>query len=501
MAARSGVTLGDLDDFISPSQACVKPIRADPKRSTARIQLEDDPGAPAPGQAVAQISLSDCLACSGCVTSAETVLITAQSAGELRARLEARDHDVVVTVSPAARASLAAHYGVDPATAQLRLRSALRRLGCAEVLDCGAAADLSLCEAAAEFVAHLRASGAPHRAPGPRQPLLCAACPGVVCFLEKQHGWLLPRLSAVRSPQQVMGALVRRWLEPRAPRPVYHAAVMPCFDKKLEAARADFAGPGPEPGRPGRRDVDCVLSTQEVAELLEAQGLSLGDDPGLGEEGVSEEAWPGTGPAAAALNNLDPAQGAFRAPPGGSGGWAEFLFRVAAQEVFGRPLGEEAVPWVQGRNADWREATLPGPDGAPALRVAVTHGFRNIQNVVRRAKAGTLPYDYVELMACPGGCLNGGGQARVQGGDVRAGRARLEAVKEAHRGDAGGAVLGWPDPAGDARLRAFYGPGGLFQGGPLSPAARALLHTQYHAVQDEEMAGPAVATPALAVNW
>lgn len=482
-ATPPGLTLSDVSDFITPSEACVKPIKPSSTRGPGVIAFEgDDMAAPAPS--TARITLNDCLACKGCVTSAETVLITGQSVQELCAQLDARRAPVVVTVSPAARASLAAHFSLDSAVvAHERLRAALRALGCVDAVDCGLAADLSLCEAAAEFCAHLRAPPSVNRG-----PLLSATCPGWVCLAEKLHGDAVLRyMSTVRSPQQVQGALVRRWLEPALGQPVYHAAIMPCFDKKLEASRDDFADDG------GRRDVDCVVSAGEVAKLLEDKGLGLDDGAQAGW--IARAAKNSVAAAAASsvpelqsLGNVDPDQNRLRVSPGGSGGYAEHVFRVAAREVFGAPLAaDEPVPWKAGRNADMHEARLV-VNGSTVMTVATAYGLRNIQNIVRRVKMGTCPYDYVELMACPSGCLNGGGLPRPNlDRDARAGQRRLEAVRGVHSHSAGAAIVGFPDPATDARLQQLYGPGGLLEGGPLSPKARAMTHTRYHARTDAEL--------------
>lgn len=601
------VLLDDLSDFIAPSQACIKPMQIDAQRTNAmRIELEDDTAAdgsraqraPAAGEAVAKVTLNDCLACSGCVTSAETVLIGQQSVTEFLSHIPAA-RAVVVSISQAARASLAVHYSLSSLRLFRALRVAFGMLGCEYVIDLGLASDISLVESAAEFIHRYRAAGGRKRAPAgavasagaagtagaaagrlaaasgsaaaegtvaaePCLPVISSSCPGWICYVEKVHGKLLPHVSAVKSAQQIMGTLVRRLAEagPRAPVAaaggVYHCAVMPCFDKKLEASRPDFADPQGPPGQAadagGRRDVDCVLSTAELVELFAQRqidiaaiaaalpategsaggsgdgrtaieggtGGSLGRAEGGG--GLCGVAWEGSGsdgvasasgrsaacapPAplsagggagggrvgqadsdlaalrelAVAANNVDLASASFRAPPGGSGGYAEFIFRTAAAELFGVHFAPEAqMAWEPVRgNADLRELKLE-LHGEVVLRFAAAHGFRNVQNVVQKLSKGRCSYDYVEFMACPSGCLNGGGQVRPAVGSGESGKQRLARVREAHHASGGEARLGWPAPADDTRLRALYAPGGLLEGGPMSAASQLHLHTQYHA--------------------
>jgi len=442
-----GVVLDDMSDFIAPAQACVLPMQIDARRTAMQIEVEDSDRAPA----VAKVTLTDCLACSGCVTSAETVLIGQQSMLEFLSQLRA-GRVVIVSISPAARASLAAHYSLTSMQAFAALTLAFGRLGCGHVLDCGLGSDISLLESAAEFVDRFRAAREGGRAG--QLPLLSSSCPGWICYAEKVHGvTLLPFISRVKSPQQVMGSLVRALLEGEEQGSAaggeagraYHCAVMPCFDKKLEASRTDFS----DKDDPERRDVDCVLSSAEVTAMLreaaiEVRALGLPDSsapglpdsstPGIPDSSLTESVSPGSGipgsvvpraggsvvaQAAAAfqlaqLSNVDVAAGAFRVPPGGAGGYCEFVFRVAALELFGIAIpDEQPLPWTEGRNADLREVRLV-VDGEVRLTFATAHGFRNIQNVVRKMKGGKCAYDYVEVMACPGGCLNGGGQVCVK---------------------------------------------------------------------------------------
>jgi len=414
--------------------------------------------APAAAAPPVTVTLHDCLACSGCVTSAETVLLEAQSVGELDAALAA-GRRVVVAVSAASVASLAAAAGVAAAAAAGALAVHLRAAGVSIVLDDADATALALEAAAAEACARFaasergRAALARHGLPGAAEeavaraaslgipnltgplPVLAGACPGWVCYAEKSQPAALPHASSAASPQAVAGAAVKGWLAAAVgwgEGEAWVASVQPCADKKLEAVRdavaADGAAPAPAPSSPP--GVDCVLTTMEMDAWLRARGAGLG--PGAPRSALDS--------LAGAAAHAPPTVAAPTGTPDGSGGWAEHVFRVAAARLFGVAL-PPTLSWTAGRNADARTLALPSPvPGAPPLfTVAVAHGFRNIQTAVRRLGGGEQEGSpaYIEMMACPRGCANGGGQVRGEGA-LAGTRAALAAV-------AGGA--GWVEAA------------------------------------------------------
>ncbi|CAD6919138.1 unnamed protein product [Tilletia controversa] len=344
MAFSGALTLTDLNDFLGPSQACIKPVETivpeqeqeqqEPGAAATQISIDADgayyeasgsgPGA-GEGAAprtrtkleTAQISLNDCLACSGCVTSAETVLITMQSHQEMKRAVQ-EIHDgvgdgesgdeserklLVASISPQSLASLSARYsrihagdseaGPDT-TAYIPLDAVLQRVahflqtafGFDYVVDTTFARHLALREHAAEFLQRRRAAKAAEAGAGEggegnatseeaSLPMLASACPGWVCYAEKTHSELLPLMSRTKSPQQIAGVLAKHFLPlsatsisnigtaPSEPREVYHVTVMPCYDKKLEASRSDFFD-----DVTGTRDVDCVLTTGELDLLM-----------------------------------------------------------------------------------------------------------------------------------------------------------------------------------------------------------------------------------------
>uniref|UniRef100_A0AAR2LR60 Nuclear prelamin A recognition factor-like protein n=1 Tax=Pygocentrus nattereri TaxID=42514 RepID=A0AAR2LR60_PYGNA len=375
----SGVLqLTDLDDFITPSQECVKPVKVDKKqgKSVAKIQIEDDGSyfqVNQDGQRQklekAKITLNDCLACSGCITSAESVLITQQSHEELYRVLRLNKQSssgeqkvVVVSVSPQSRASLAARYSLSSSETARRLTAFFKNLGVHYVFDTGFSRTFSLLESQREFLKRFARKEEDKKA----LPMLASACPGWICYAEKTHGdFILPYISTTRSPQQIMGSLVKSFFTKQQgldPQKIYHVTVMPCYDKKLEASRPDFYINEFE-----TREVDCVITSGEVLRMLEEEGVSLTffcDNKTL--------CW----------------------------GYLHHVYTHAAKQLFGVEV--EELTYKTLKNKDFQEVTLE-KDGIILLRFAATYGFRNIQNLVQKLKRGKSPYHFVEVMACPSG--------------------------------------------------------------------------------------------------
>ncbi|PSK45335.1 hypothetical protein B9Z65_2475 [Elsinoe australis] len=489
----------DLNDFISPSVACIKPVETLPEAEKPsnpyEVTTEDaEAAAKAPP---AQISLTDCLACSGCVTSAEAVLVSLQSYQEVLTTLDAypeiplprtssegewsdlaeRDGKVfVATVSPQARASVAATFGVSERAAGhmierlLSGEEGLRNEGAhgsgfTWVLDSNVFREIALVGAADELAAaqaiSKTASGLGDfttRTSAPKKPILTSACPGWICYAEKTHPHVLPHISKLKSPQAIAGTLIKSVLATKGipPSKVFHMAIMPCFDKKLEASREEFTSPywshsteSSTDSSPAR-DVDLVITSRELLSLATARGINF---PSLSHRPLSRSSQPPF-PDPDLNARLFPhrKRTAVVTDAGSSGGYLHHILRTAQLRHPGSQLRMQ-----RGRNADVVEYTLvSGPNGvdgsAPQqekeggpvlLRAARYYGFRNIQNLVRRlrpAKQSRMPgaagrggarrvgngagagvkqegvegYDYVEVMACPGGCTNGGGQVKVQ---------------------------------------------------------------------------------------
>ncbi|XP_063171107.1 cytosolic iron-sulfur assembly component 3 isoform X2 [Candoia aspera] len=335
-AAFSGaLQLTELDDFIGPSQECIKPIKVDKKhgKAAAKIHIEDDGTYFQIDQAggsqkleKAKITLNDCLACSGCITSAESVLITQQSHEELCKMLNANKASnspkklVVVSVSPQSRASLAARFKLTPLDTAKKLTAFFKNLGVHFVFDTTFSRNFSLMESQREFLQRFQRRAEDKKA----LPMLAAACPGWICYAEKTHGtFITPHISTTRSPQQIMGSLVKDHFAKQqclTPDQIYHVTVMPCYDKKLEASRPDFFIQEHQ-----TREVDCVITTGEVLKLLDQEGLSLPEVNSV--------------PLDSMFGSLLEEQ-LFGHYGGGSGGYLEHIFKYAAKELFGIPVKE-----------------------------------------------------------------------------------------------------------------------------------------------------------------
>ncbi|QIX01659.1 hypothetical protein AMS68_007176 [Peltaster fructicola] len=452
----------DLNDFISPGVACIKPVETLPKQQPPEEVLNpyevttEEKVASSQPPPPAQISLTDCLACSGCVTSAEAVLVSLQSHGEVLDTLEkfssfdvtaltnnASNHTIadgqrifVASVAPQVRASLAATYNVTERQAGNMISQLLQgayglRTGGQHgsafswIIDTSAVREMCLVASADEVNHSLDAS--------PKKPILTSACPGWICYAEKTHPHVLPHLSRLKSPQALTGTLVKSILAKRygiPPQNVWHLAVMPCFDKKLEGARAELtshAWHGQQ--EDAVRDVDCVITARELLMLAESRNISF---PCLPKIPVSQHfapAFPDREVQKMLSRHKRRQHKETAAAVGTSGG---FLHHVLKTQQASSP-GSEIILRA-GRNADVSDYVLVDANGKEIFRAARYYGFRNIQNLVRRLKppkvsriAGaarkpgarrneSTEYAYVEVMACPGGCTNGGGQIKV--GDV-----------------------------------------------------------------------------------
>ena len=471
------LSVNDLNDFISPGVACIKPIETlptaarssnDPSSSSLEneVVIDGQQSEAANKAAPAEISLTDCLACSGCVTSAEAVLVSLQSHNEVLNVLDGAPALKVVgpdtegkytvdglqdstarlfvaSVSPQSRASLAAACGhavteQDAGRMVEQLFMGKNGLpaggkwgnGFTWVVDTNTAREACLVLGSDEVLEGASIKQSQPTPNKPATPILTSSCPGWVCYAEKTHPHVLPHLSRVKSPQALMGTLLKTTLSSMlgiSPDRIWHLAVMPCFDKKLEASREEltdvFWGNESKTGK-GVRDVDCVITSKEILMLAESRGI---DFFGLSKSAQPQPKFP------------DPTIHKFLFPTksrrqpraaGTSGGNLHFILH----DVRRRHPGSE-IQVVRGRNADVCDYTVVTPSGETVFKAGRFYGFRNIQNLVRKlkpakasrmpggkpfgaakrpaGKAGGLEYAYVEVMACPGGCTNGGGQIKV----------------------------------------------------------------------------------------
>lgn len=449
--------LGDLNDFISPSQACIKPVPS--KDETLAVSLDMTDNSLVSSDPVT-ISLNDCLACSGCITSAESVLVSQQTYLQLYQVLEtnmeafqagvAKPKLVVVSVSPQSRISIASHFGLNHQDAAERISVFLRRLGVDFIFDTNFGRDISLFEGSMEFLQHHRSSNG--------SPLICSACPGWICYAEKTQPQMIDYLSRVKSPQQIMGTLVKYFFASKllgsscSPSNVFHVTVMPCYDKKLEASRPDFFDETFQ-----TRDVDCVISTSELLKMIEEkESLLIDEQPSLSRPALDGQL--------SFLNEHGILQGHGGS---GSGGYLENILRFASKKLFNVDIHFDFNGHLQldssmmdrfelkienQRNSDYQDFTLIAKDtNEVLLRFAKVYGFRNVQNLVRKFKNNRVKYDYVEVMACPGACLNGGGQIRPDLSSGVTPKQNLERMQELYRQNET-----FLDPLIDPRIEAVY---------------------------------------------
>ncbi|KAL4920206.1 iron hydrogenase [Aspergillus aurantiobrunneus] len=474
----------DLNDFISPGVACIKPVESLPQKQPSdpenayevttedKVQTENLPPA--------QISLTDCLACSGCVTSAEAVLVSLQSHAEVlntldahpEIRLATSENGTVVeeneqiaddgrifvaSVSPQVRASLAATYGISEKEANHIIHQFLsgpqglraggkHGSGFNWVVDTNTLREAVLVLTADEVSESLNPDVTGDGSTVPKRPILSSACPGWICYAEKTHPFILPHLSRLKSPQALAGTLLKTAISKTLGVPtsrIWHLAIMPCFDKKLEASREELTdaawNKASHNSKTPVRDVDCVITSRELLSLASSRGISLHSLPMESLTNSFLPSFPDPTLNAFLFSKNSPTRQTMAA--GTSGGYLHSVL-LAFQA---RNPGSEIIT-QRGRNADVVEYNLVSPGGEQILKAARYYGFRNIQNLVRKlkparvsrlpgAKAPTgqvaggrrqpmsrngaaagssMDYVYVEVMACPGGCTNGGGQIRIE---------------------------------------------------------------------------------------
>ncbi|KAA8906266.1 iron hydrogenase [Sphaerosporella brunnea] len=423
-----------LNDFIAPSVACIKPVESlpppPPPSNDLTVAREDTLPAAQTAQTAAQISLTDCLACSGCVTSSEAVLVQLQSHTEVLNSLEQYpNRRFLAVVSPQTRAALAVALGMREKEAGNIVSRLLTTVGFEAVVDEGVFWGVEHWFASREVMEEASTDG-------PKKPILASSCPGFICYLESTHPELIPHLSALKSPQAIAGTFLKALLigegKAKSPEDVYVVGVMPCFDKKLEGARGELTSSAwrdESSEETPVRDIDCVITTRELLSLAEIKGINV--------RSLSRE------PVPTPQLSTDPTIQAFLSVAttnpqntGTSGGNLSAILRSLLQQ---HP--EATLQIQQGRNIDTVDYLLSSASGDVIAKFTRCYGFRNIQNLVRRLKptrpkalpqfgkkpaapaagrravkrAGEARDErqvYVEVMACPGGCTNGGGQIK-----------------------------------------------------------------------------------------
>jgi iron-only hydrogenase group A len=383
------------------------------------------------------LNVSSCINCGQCIAVCPTGALSEQSQiKEVLNALNDPNKTVVVQHAPAVSVTLGEEFGMAPGTDVIGvMTAALRRLGFDRVFDTGFTADLTIVEEGSELVHRLTHGG--------RLPMLTSCSPGWIKFVETQYPDFIESLSTCKSPQQMMGAIVKTYFARREglnPAEIYSVSVMPCTAKKFEAGR-------PEMGREGTADVDAVLTTRELASLIRMAGLNLRDlppdaaDTPFGERTTAGKLF------------------------GASGGVMEAAIRSAYYLVTGRELGELKVEAVRGFDGV-KQARVQ--IGDLDLGVAVASGLGNASRLLDQIRAGRSDLHFIEVMTCPGGCIGGGGQPI--GANAEAVRARMQKLYSI---DADEPVRASHHNKSVQRLYEE------FLGTPLGEMSHHLLHTRY----------------------
>ena len=333
---------------------------------------------------------SDCSLCGQCITHCPV--------GALKERNDVpKIYDVladtskvtVVQVAPAVRTAWAEAFNLPPELAtEGRMVAALKKIGFDYVFDTCYAADVTIMEEASELLEHLQ---------NPQDhswPMFTSCCPGWVSYVNKTHPYFVPNLSTTKSPQQIFGALAKSYFAQKKglkPKEICSISIMPCVSKKREAALFSMRSSG-------THDVDIVLTTRELIRLLRAEHINPAM---LGELPFDNPLGQSTGAAVIF---------------GASGGVMEAALRTAYHVIEGKEAPEDAFTDVRGTEGrKVREFTL----GGATLRTCTVSGLGNAGKLLDELKAGKVHYDFVEVMACPGGCVGGGGQP-IHDGEERA---------------------------------------------------------------------------------
>ena len=344
------------------------------------------------------VSEKDCTYCGQCITHCPTGALHERD--DIHAVFDAiydPDKIVIAQVAPAVRTSWAERLelkGAEPTVG--RMVAAIRRLGFDYVFDTDFAADVTIMEEGSELLHRLQS--------GAEGPMFTSCCPGWIRFIKNRHPSLVGNVSTTKSPQQIFGALAKTYyaeLLDVDPSRIFVVSYMPCTAKKMECAYPDMdaAGTG--------HDVDVVLTVRELIRQLKSR---FGDIDLLEEEQFDEPLGIATG-----------AGHIF----GTTGGVMEAALRSAYYLVTGENPEPDAFKEIrqEGPARGWREKTFDLA-GTP-LRIAITSGLANADALCTAIERGEVDYDFVEVMACPGGCVGGGGQPIHEGYEPAAGRAEV----------------------------------------------------------------------------
>ena len=323
-----------------------------------------------------------CINCGQCITACPVGALTEKDAiADVWDALADGTKHVVVQPAPAVRAALGEEFGLPIGTSVTgKMAAALRRLGFAKVFDTDFGADLTIMEEANELIDRVTNGGV--------LPMITSCSPGWIKFCEHYYPEFLPNLSSCKSPHEMTGAMIKTYYAEREnlnPRDIVVVSVMPCTAKKFEANR-------PELGHDGMADVDYVLTTRELARMIKEAGIDFVNLPDEDFDSLMGES---TGAAVIF---------------GATGGVMEAALRTAYEVITGKTLEDVNFTAVRGMDGI-KEASVK--IGDLEVNVAVASSTGKASELLEMVKKGEKNYTFIEIMGCPGGCVNGGGQPIV----------------------------------------------------------------------------------------
>lgn len=381
---------------------------------------------------------TSCTFCGQCVAVCPTAALTeVNNVPKVWDVLNDPDKFVIVQTAPAVRVALGEEFGMDPGTIVTgKMAAALRKVGFDKVFDTDFAADLTIMEEASELVHRIEHGG--------KMPILTSCCPAWVKFFEHQFQDLLDIPSSCKSPHEMFGAIAKTYLAEKLgvdPEKMVVVSLMPCVAKKYEAAR-------PELNQEELQDVDYVITTREFAKMLKEAGIDFNS---LEEDDFDHPLGESTG-----------ASVIF----GATGGVIEAALRTAYEWITGETL--EAVEFEDLRGLEGiKEATVTIKD--MDLNIAVAHGLGNARKILEDIRAGKSNYHAIEIMACPGGCIGGGGQP-YHHGNLEILKKRTEGIYKEDRSKT------LRKSHENPYIKKLYDE---FLGEPYGEKAHKLLHTHY----------------------
>lgn len=339
------------------------------------------------------LSNVDCVNCGQCRTVCPTgALVIKKDIDRLWDALHNKNMRVIAQIAPAVRVAIGEEFGMKAGEVTIgKIAAVMRKMGFDQIYDTALGADLTVIEESKEFISHLES--------GSKLPLFTSCCPAWVKYAEQRYPQITENISSCRSPQQMFGAVIKeqfRSMEKTDGRKNVVVAIMPCTAKKYEAIR-------PENFNNGEYDVDMVITTQELAMMIKELGIAFND--------IDDEA-------------LDMPFGLASGAGvifGASGGVAEAVLRHCVSDKSSLALKNLAFVGVRGmQGVKEAEAEVNGKKA----RIAVVHGLKNVDNLLKSIIKGEKSYDFVEVMACPGGCIGGGGQPIPQSFNDKVNRTR-----------------------------------------------------------------------------